>query len=91
MVKNLQDMYKKFGSDYPMYLGEYGTRNKKLAGSKTGYNDVERAYYSEIINRACQVNGMVPCVWDQGYGQDDDPFTKEGLFSFWNRDEAKPI
>lgn len=91
MVKNLQDMYKKFGSDYPMYLGEYGTRNKKLAGSKTGYNDVERAYYSEIINRACQVNGMVPCVWDQGYGQDDDPLTKEGIFSFWNRDEAKPI
>lgn len=93
MVKNLQDMYKKFGSKYPMYLGEYGTRNKKLADSKTGtgYNDGERAYYSEVINRACQVNGIVPCVWDQGYGQDDDPLTKEGIFSFWNRDEAKPI
>ena len=91
MVSQLKSMYKKFGSDYPMYLGEYGTRNQKLSGSKTGYNDVERAWYSEIINRACQVNGIVPCVWDQGYGKDDDPLTKTGIFSFWNRDEAKPI
>ena len=91
MVSQLEAMYKKFGSAYPMYLGEYGTRNKKLSGSESGYNDVERAYYSEIVNRACQVNGIVPCIWDQGYGKDDDPLTKEGLFSFWNRDEAKPI
>lgn len=91
MVSQLEAMYKKFGSTYPMYLGEYGTRNKKLSGSETGYNDVERAYYSEIVNRACQVNGIVPCIWDQGYGKDDDPLTKEGLFSFWNREEAKPI
>lgn len=91
MVSQLEAMHKKFGSTYPMYLGEYGTRNKKLSGSETGYNDVERAYYSEIVNRACQVNGIVPCIWDQGYGKDDDPLTKEGLFSFWNREEAKPI
>ncbi len=91
-IKGLWDrlsaMQKKFGSDVPMYLGEYGNRIYPQSGTATGYNDVARAWFCEIANRACKVAGVVPVVWDQGYGQ--DPYEK-GLFSYWNRKECKPI
>lgn len=86
--ERLSAMKKKFGSDVPMYLGEYGNRNYKQSGTDTGYNDVARAWFCEIANRACKVAGVVPVVWDQGYGEDPN---ETGLFSFWNRKECKPL
>ncbi len=87
VVDGLKRMANKF--DVPMFLGEYGNRIYKQEGTSTGYNDVERAYFCEIVSKACQVAGVVPCVWDQGYGTKGAYET--GLFSYWNRVECKPI
>lgn len=87
VVDGLKRMANKF--DVPMYLGEWGNRIYEQAGTATGYNDVERAYFSEITTRACQVAGVVPVVWDQGFGNNGEYET--GLFSYWNRTELRPI
>lgn len=87
VVDGLKRMANKF--DVPMYLGEWGNRIYEQAGTATGYNDVERAYFSEITTRACQVAGVVPVVWDQGFGNKGEYET--GLYSYWNRTELRPI
>jgi len=87
VVDGLKRMANKF--DVPMYLGEWGNRIYEQAGTATGYNDVERAYFSEITTRACQVAGVVPVVWDQGFGSKGEYET--GLYSYWNRTELRPI
>ncbi|MBQ9119507.1 MAG: cellulase family glycosylhydrolase [Lachnospiraceae bacterium] len=87
VVDGLKRMANKF--DVPMYLGEWGNRTYEQAGSTTGYNDIERAYFSEIVTKACQVAGVVPVVWDQGFGAKGEHET--GLFSYWNRKELRPI
>lgn len=87
VVDGLKRMANKF--NVPMYLGEWGNRIYVQAGTESGYNDVERAYFSEIVTRACQVAGVVPVVWDQGFGQNGEYET--GLFSYWNRTELRPI
>ncbi len=75
--------------DVPIILGEYGTRTYEQAGTETGYNDVARAYFSEIVHRACQTAGAVPIVWDQGYGSNGKYET--GLYSYWDRAECEPL
>ncbi len=87
VVDGLKRMANKF--DVPMYLGEWGNRTYEQAGTATGYNDVERAYFCEITTRACQVAGVVPVVWDQGFGNNGEYET--GLYSYWNRTELRPI
>ncbi len=87
VVDGLKKMANKF--NVPMYLGEWGNRNYTQAGTRTGYNDIERAYFCEIVTRACQVAGVVPVVWDQGFGQEGEYET--GLYSYWNRTELRPI
>ena len=87
VVDGLKRMANKF--DVPMYLGEWGNRTYKQEGTATGYNDAERAYFSEIVTRACQVAGVVPVVWDQGFGNKGEYET--GLYSYWNRTELRPI
>jgi endoglucanase len=86
VVSSLKSMANKH--KVPLILGEYGTRTYPQSGTDSGYNDVARAYYSEIVNRACQVAGCVPIVWDQGYGSDK---YEKGLFSYWNRTDCEPI
>ncbi len=87
VVDGLKRMANKF--DVPMYLGEWGNRTYEQAGTATGYNDAERAYFSEITTKACQVAGVVPVVWDQGFGNKGEYET--GLYSYWNRTELRPI
>lgn len=87
VVDGLKRMANKF--DVPMFLGEYGNRIYEQEGTATGYNDVERAYFCEIVSKACQVAGVVPCVWDQGYGTKGAYET--GLYSYWNRSMCTPI
>lgn len=81
VVNNLKTMASKF--KVPMYLGEYGTRTYTQAGTESGYNDVARAYFSEIVHKACQQAGCVPVVWDQGCGTKGEKET--GLFHYWAR------
>lgn len=87
VVNGLKMMANKF--DVPMYLGEYGTRTYELEGTASGYNDVARAYFSEVVHRACQTAGVVPVVWDQGYGSKGKYET--GLFSYWDRVDCVPL
>lgn len=87
VVDGLKKMANKF--DVPMYLGEWGNRIYEQNGTVTGYNDIERAYFCEIVTKACQVAGVVSCVWDQGYGNKGEYET--GLFSYWNRGMERPI
>ncbi len=86
-VSNLQKMSKKF--NVPIILGEYGTTNQYLSGSDTGYNDEYRAWYCEIVSRACKVAGVVPCVWDQNYGSEGNK--QKGLFTYWDRETCTPV
>ncbi|MBP1544889.1 MAG: cellulase family glycosylhydrolase, partial [Oscillospiraceae bacterium] len=86
VVNGLKMMADKF--DVPMYLGEYGNRTKTQEGTATGYNDAARAYFSEIVHRACQTAGVVPVVWDQGYGEDK---YETGLFTYWDREQCIPL
>lgn len=81
-LKKMADKHK-----VPLILGEYGNRNYVQAGTETGYNDVARAYFCEIVHKACQVAGVVPVVWDQG----GDKISDTGIFYYWNRKEGKPV
>lgn len=87
VVNGLKMMADKF--DVPMYLGEYGNRTKEQDNTETGYNDAARAYFSEIVHRACQTAGVVPVVWDQGYGENGKYET--GLFTYWDRELCVPL
>ncbi len=90
VLDRLKAAYNKFGNkDIPMYLGEYGRTLSTDTVSESGYNDPFRANYSEITNRACQVYGICPVVWDQGFGSEGEYQT--GLYSYWNRTELRPI
>lgn len=90
VLDRLKTTYNKFGNkDIPMYLGEYGRTLSTDTVSESGYNDPFRANYSEITNRACQVYGICPVVWDQGFGTEGEYQT--GLYSYWNRTELRPI
>ena len=86
VVNNLKIMADKF--DIPMFLGEYGNRTQKQDGTDTGYNDVARAYFSEIVHRACKTAGVVPVVWDQGHSEDP---LETGLFTYFDRHTNKPL
>ncbi|MDO5293089.1 MAG: cellulase family glycosylhydrolase [bacterium] len=89
VVDGLKKMAKKF--NVPMYLGEYGNRTYEVSGSATGYNDVERAYFCEIVQKACQVAKVVPIVWDQGNELTNEGKVKTGLFTYWDRIDCKPV
>ena len=91
VVSSIKDMKRKYGN-YPLILGEYGTKAYQLTGSSTGWNDEERAWFYEIVSRACQVAGCVPCVWDQSWQKSEDssePY--RGLFVTWDRENKKPV
>lgn len=86
-VKNVQ----KLSSDIPIYVGEYGVTQQAQSGSETGYNNVERALYSEFANATCQFYGVCPIVWDQGDGNYVTTETNTGLFNYWNRPALEPV
>ncbi len=88
VVDQLKKMHNKFGS-YPMILGEYGNRNKMNSDNPSGYNDLDRAYFDEVVTRACQVAGVVPCVWDQGWF--DFSQSPDSSWSVWDREGQQPI
>ncbi len=89
VVNGLKNMAKKF--NVPMYLGEYGNRNYVQSGTETGYNDVARAYFCEIVQRACQVAKVVPVVWDQGHDLSKPVEKQTGVFTYWDRQNLKPV
>lgn len=87
VVNSLRSMIKKH--KVPIILGEYGNRNKVNSANPSKFNDLDRAYFDEIVTRACQVGKVVPCVWDQGWF--DLSQTPDSTFSVWDREGKKPI
>lgn len=88
VVNGIKNMNKKY-SKYPLILGEYGNRSYTLSTASSGWNDEERAYFDEIVCRACKVAGCVPCVWDQGMKDWDN--LNDHLYSVWDRNNNKPV
>lgn len=86
VVDGLKKMAKKH--KVPIILGEWGNRTYKQDGTETGYNDVARAYFNEIVHKACQVAGVVPTVWDQHTGGD---VYEKGIYTYWDRENLKPV
>lgn len=65
----------------PVILGEYGAINKN--------NTPERAYHMEVVTRLCQLNGVVPCYWDQGWY--DLSMTPDLSFTLVDRDSYEKV
>lgn len=90
VIDRIKKVASKFTSKgIPVYLGEYGRTLSTDSSTESGYNDVWRGWYSEVVGRACQVAGICPVVWDQGFG--DQGELQTGLYSYWNRAELRPI
>lgn len=87
VVDNIKKMLNKH--DVPIILGEYGNRNYKNTANPSGFNDLDRAWFDEIVVRACQVGGVVPCVWDQGWFDLSEDSDK--TYAVWDREGKKPI
>ncbi len=78
--------------NYPLILGEYGNRYYPLSSSDSGWNETERAWYCEIVTRACQVANVVPCFWDQGWqGEFESMNTVKGLYVIFDRAKLEPM
>lgn len=87
VVDSLRSMVKKH--KVPIILGEYGNRNKMNNANPSEFNDLDRAWFYEIVTRACQVGKVVPCVWDQGWF--DLTQKPDSTFSVWDREGKQPI
>lgn len=60
LIDQFEDLAEKFTSrGIPVILGEYGAINKN--------NTADRTYHMEGMNRLCQLSGVVPVYWDQGW------------------------
>lgn len=60
LIDQFEDLVEKFTSrGIPVILGEYGAINKN--------NTADRTYHMEGMNRLCQLSGVVPVYWDQGW------------------------
>jgi len=60
IIGEMEKLVTKFTSQgIPVIMGEYGAINKD--------NTVDRAYHLEGMNRLCQLSGVVPVYWDQGW------------------------
>ena len=86
-IKNFADNFKDLGC--PLILGEWTTYTGGDGGTATGYNDVEKAFQSEMVYKYAKVNNICAIAWDIGV------FTKDGKVeggnaSYWSRDDLKP-
>lgn len=60
IILEMEKLVTKFTSQgIPVIMGEYGAINKD--------NTVDRTYHLEGMNRLCQLSGVVPVYWDQGW------------------------
>ncbi|MGN0578332.1 MAG: cellulase family glycosylhydrolase, partial [Ruminiclostridium sp.] len=86
-IKELADNYKDLGC--PLILGEWTTYTGNDGSTATGYNDVEKAFQSELVYKYAKVNDICAVAWDIGV------FTKDGRVeggnaSYWSREDLKP-
>ncbi len=65
----------------PVILGEYGAINK--------FNDADRTYHLQVVNRMCQQFGVVPVYWDQGWYDLDA--TPDYSYTLVDRNTCEPV
>ena len=63
-IKELADNYKDLGC--PLILGEWTTYTGDNSSAATGYNDVEKAFRSELVYKYAKVNNICAIAWDIG-------------------------
>ncbi len=82
IIGQMEDVVTKFTSQgIPVIMGEYGAINKN--------NTLERAYHLEGMNRLCQLSGVVPVYWDQGWY--DLSMTPDFSFTLFDRATCEEI
>ncbi len=82
LIDQFEALTEKFTSrGIPVILGEYGAINKN--------NTADRTYHMEGMNRLCQLNGVVPVYWDQGWY--DLSMTPDYSFALFDRASGKEI
>ncbi|MBQ8821525.1 MAG: cellulase family glycosylhydrolase [Lachnospiraceae bacterium] len=82
IIAMFEDLVEKFTSKgIPVILGEYGAINKN--------NTVDRTYHMEGMNRICQLSGVVPIYWDQGWY--DLSMTPDFSFTLFDRATCEEI
>lgn len=85
IADRLKAMAAKF-EGVPMYLGEYGSTVAVDNNDPSGYNDGTRAHKEEVVAKLCQVAGVCPIAWDQGYGTKGK--YELGLYTYWDREDC---
>ena len=82
IIAEMEKVVTKFTSQgIPVIMGEYGAINKD--------NTVDRAYHLEGMNRLCQLSGVVPVYWDQGWY--DLTMSPDFSFTLFDRDTCEEI
>lgn len=86
-IKELADNYKDLGC--PLILGEWTTYTGDDGSTATGYNDIEKAFQSELVYKYAKANNICAIAWDIGV------FEKKGRIeggnaSYWSRGDLKP-
>lgn len=86
-IKELADNYKDLGC--PLILGEWTTYTGDDGSTATGYNDVEKAFQSEMVYKYAKVNNICAIAWDIGVFEKNGR-VEGGNASYWSRDDLKP-
>ena len=86
-IKELADNYKDLGC--PLILGEWTTYTGNDSSTATGYNDVEKAFQSELVYKYAKVNNICAVAWDIGVFTKDGR-VEDGNASYWSREDLKP-
>ncbi len=82
IISEMEKLVTKFTlQGIPVIMGEYGAINKG--------NTLERVYHLEGMNRLCQLSGVVPVYWDQGWY--DLTMSPDFSFSLFDRDTLGEI
>lgn len=86
-IKELADNYKDLGC--PLILGEWTTYTRDDCSTTTGYNDVEKAFQSELVYKYAKVNNICAVAWDIGVFEKNGR-VEGGNAAYWSRADLKP-
>lgn len=86
-IKELADNYKDLGC--PLILGEWTTYTGDDSSTATGYNDVEKAFQSELVYKYAKVNNICAVAWDIGVFENNGRVEGDNA-AYWSRADLKP-
>lgn len=86
-IKEFADNYKDLGC--PLILGEWTTYTGDDGSTATGYNDIEKAFQSELVYKYAKVNNICAVAWDIGVFENNGR-VEGGNAAYWSRADLKP-